>query len=110
MMLLIARAATWRLSIGLAGSSGWCRLSDKAMSPPCAGAIGSRPFLPFEGSVKPGLLPLVSSENTHKICRVSFPQAKLTWLGSDATFGFWQAIAIWPRTFATLVGQLAPPL
>ncbi len=37
MMLLIARAATARLSMGLAGSYGWCRLRDQAMSPPCAG-------------------------------------------------------------------------
>jgi len=30
---------------------------------------------------KSGLLPLVSSENTHRICRVALLQAKLTWFG-----------------------------
>src|SRR6516164_2846301 len=46
MMLLMARAATWRLSIGLAGSYGWWRFSDQATSPPWVGAIGSRPRRP----------------------------------------------------------------
>src|SRR5262249_41837555 len=46
MMLLIARAATWRLSIGLAGLYGWCRFSDQATWPPWDGRIGSRPCRP----------------------------------------------------------------
>src|SRR5262249_57603958 len=58
---------------------------------------------------KRGLLRVVRRENTHRICWVSFAQAKLTWLGLDATFGFWQAMDIWLRTFATLAGQLALP-
>src|SRR5271165_21713 len=109
MMLLIARAATARESVGSAASYGWCRFSDHAMSPPCAGVIGSSPFLPFDESVNAGLSPLVSSEKTHKICLVAFAQAKLTWLGSDATFGFWQATEISACTVATLAGHAALP-
>jgi len=30
---------------------------------------------------KVGVVPLVSSENTHRICRVALLQAKLTWFG-----------------------------
>src|SRR6516225_11395878 len=76
MMLLIARAATWRLSIGFAGLYGWCRFSDHATWPPWAGLIGSRPCRPVLIDAKLGLLPLVISENTHRICRVDLPQAK----------------------------------
>src|SRR5215471_8536868 len=101
MMLLIARAATSRLSIGDAGSYGWCRLRDQATSPPWVGVIGSRPFLPLDLSRKSGLSWLVSSENTHRICLVVFAHAKLTWLGSDTTFGFWQATVISACTRAT---------
>jgi hypothetical protein len=79
------------------------------MSPPWVGWIGSRPFLPLEVSVKPGSLWLVSSEKTHRTCCVSFAQAKLTWAGSDTTFGFWQAVVISFRTVVTLAGQLALP-
>ena len=52
-----------------------------------------------------GLSPLVISANTHRICFVSFPQAKLTWAGSEAMLGFWQAVSIWLCTVATLGGQ-----
>ena len=51
------------------------------------------------------LLPLVISENTHRIWLVSLPQAKLTCAGSDATLGFLQAVSIWLCTLATLGGQ-----
>ena len=37
-----------------------------------------------------------------------FPQAKLTWLGSETTLGFWQAVLISFCTSATLAGQDAP--
>src|SRR5947208_13377066 len=52
MMLLIARAATWRLSTGLNGLYGWCRLSDQETWPPCRGVIGSRPSRPVPVSLK----------------------------------------------------------
>ena len=55
------------------------------------------------------MLPLVSSAKTHRICWVDFAQAKLSWLGSAATFGFSQAVVISAWTRATLPGQLAPP-
>ena len=35
-------------------------------------------------------------------------QAKSTWSGSEATFGFWQAVVISFCTSATLAGQDAP--
>ena len=41
---------------------------------------------------------------------MSLPQAKLTWLGSAATFGFWQAVVISLRTVATLGGHDGPGL
>src|SRR6201987_1655105 len=44
-------------------------------------------------------------EKTHRICLVSFPQAKLTWDGSETMLGFWQAVSIWLCTVATLGGQ-----
>src|SRR5712691_11407856 len=109
MMLLIARAATARLSIGLAELYGWCRLSEKATAPPWLGVIGSRPLRPVAASVKAGSSPLVSSAKTHKTLRVSWPQAKLTWPGSEATFGFWHATSICCLTVATLAGHDAPP-
>src|SRR5579863_7350499 len=107
-MLLIARAATSMLSIELNGSYGWCRSSDQATSPPSAPVMGSRPFRPDFGSAKLGLFPLVISANTQSTCDVPFPQAKLTWLGSDATFGFWQAVVISLCTTDTLAGHDAP--
>src|SRR5580658_2151470 len=107
-MLLMARAATSRLSIELNGSYGWCRSSDHATSPPSASVMGSRPFRPDFGSAKLGLFPLVMSANTHSTWDVPFPQAKLTWLGSDATLGFWQALVISPCTTDTLAGHDAP--
>ena len=67
--------------------------------------IGSSPFLPLCESAKLGLLPLVISENTQRIWLVVFPQAKLTWPGSEAAFGFWQAVAISACTVGTLDGQ-----
>src|SRR5215469_14327096 len=79
------------------------------MLPPWDGSIGSRPLRPFDASVKFGLLLLVSSEKTHRIWRVSFAQAKSTWLGSLTTFGFWQAIVICFCTVATLAGQPGLP-
>ena len=69
------------------------------------GEIGSRPCLPVLESVKFGLLPLVISAKTHRIELVVLPQAKLTWLGSDATLGFSQAVVICCWTVATLAGQ-----
>ena len=39
---------------------------------------------------------------------MSWPQAKLTWLGSEATLGFWQAVVIWLRTVVTLGGHDGP--
>src|ERR1700722_9067328 len=105
MMLLIARAATCRLSIGLSGLYGWCRFSDHATSPPCVAEIGSSPWRPVLASLKFGLSPLVISENTHRIWLVSFPQAKLTWFGSETMFGFWQAVLISLCTTATLAGH-----
>jgi hypothetical protein len=51
------------------------------------------------------LSPLVINANTHKIWSVVLAQAKLTWPGSDATFGFWQAVVISLWTVATLGGQ-----
>src|SRR6516225_7485805 len=107
-MLLIARAATCRLSIGLAGLYGCCRFSDHATCPPTDGLIGSRPCRPVLIDAKSGLLPLVIRENTHKICRVDLPHAKLTWLGSDLTSGFRHAIAICRWTVATPGGQDGP--
>ena len=79
------------------------------MSPPWVGWIGSRPLRPVVESTKPGLLPLVSSAKTHRIGWVDFAQAKFSWLGSAATFGFSQAVVISAWTWATLPGQLAPP-
>src|SRR5215470_8713890 len=70
--------------------------------------MGSRPCRPVLLSVKFGLLPLVISEKTHRIWLVDLSQAKLTWLGSDATFGFWQAVVISFWTVATLAGHEAP--
>ena len=60
------------------------------------------PFLAVLASVYCGLSPLVISANTHRIWLVILPQAKLTWPGSDATFGFWQAVVISLWTVATL--------
>src|SRR5215831_17356106 len=79
--------------------------SDQATCPPWVGVIGSRPCLPVLGSLYWGLLPLVISAKTHRICLVSFPHAKLTWAGSEAMLGFWQAVSIWLCTVATLGGQ-----
>ena len=56
------------------------------------------------------MLLLVISANTHRIWLVSLPQAKLTWLGSETTFGFWQAVAISLFTVATLGGHDGPCL
>src|ERR1017187_7665612 len=70
--------------------------------------MGSRPFLPVWASVYFGLSVLVISAKTHRIWLVVFPQAKLTWPGSDATFAFWQAVVISPCTVATLGGHDAP--
>ena len=39
---------------------------------------------------------------------MSVSQAKLTWLGSDTTFGFRQAVVIWLVTVATLGGHDGP--
>ncbi len=58
--------------------------------------------------MKLGLSPLVISAKTHRIWLVSFAQAKLTWSGSEATFGFWHAVVISPWTTATLAGHDAP--
>src|SRR5215475_7619897 len=77
-------------------------LSDHATWPPWAGVIGSRPCLPVFASLNLALLPLVISENTHRIWLVSLPQAKLTCAGSDATLGFLQAVSIWLCTLATI--------
>ena len=41
---------------------------------------------------------------------MSVSQAKLTWLGSDTTFGFRQAVVIWLVTVATLGGHDGPCL
>src|SRR5215472_14238736 len=79
--------------------------SDQATCPPWIGVIGSRPCLPVLGSLYWGLSPLVISAKTHRICRVSLPQAKLTWAGSEAMLGFWHAVSIWLCTVATLGGQ-----
>src|ERR1700689_1734018 len=70
--------------------------------------MGSRPCRPVLVSLKFGLSPLVINENTHKIWLVDFPQAKLTWLGSETTLGFWQALLISFCTTATLAGHEAP--
>src|SRR5580704_3892967 len=70
--------------------------------------MGSRPCRPVLVSLKLGLSPLVINENTHKIWLVDFPQAKLTWLGSETTLGFWQAVLISFCTTATLAGHEAP--
>src|SRR6185437_4397960 len=104
MMLLMARAATVRLSTGLAGLYGWCRLSDQAISPPWDGWIGSRPLRPVDWSTNPGLLPLVSSAKTQSTCCVSLAQAKFSPLGSAATSGLAQASLIWAWTAVTLAG------
>src|ERR1700760_4411086 len=109
-MLLMARAATWRLSIGFIGSYGWCRLSDQATSAPWVGEIGSRPSRPGVPSWKMGLFWLESREKTQRICWVCLPQAKLTCPGSDITSGFSQAVVISDLTVPTLDGQDAPPL
>src|SRR4029077_12750723 len=50
MMLLMARAATSRLSTGLDGLEGWCSFSDHAIWPPWAAVMGSRPLLPVVAS------------------------------------------------------------
>ena len=39
---------------------------------------------------------------------MSLPQAKLTWPGSETTFGFWQAVVISLCTVATLGGHDGP--
>src|ERR1700677_3537662 len=70
--------------------------------------MGSRPCRPVFVSLKFGLSPLVINENTHKIWLVDFPQAKLTWLGSETTLGLWQAVLISFCTTATLAGHEAP--
>ena len=70
--------------------------------------MGSRPCRPVLVSVKFALSPLVISENTQRIWLVVLPQAKLTWFGSEATLGFWQAVVISFCTSATLAGQEAP--
>src|ERR1700691_247754 len=70
--------------------------------------MGSRPCRPVLVSLKFGLSPLVINENTHRIWLVDFPQAKLTWLGSETTLGFWQALLISFCTTATLAGHEAP--
>src|SRR5579862_824899 len=108
MMLLIARAATWRLSTGLKGLYGWCRFSDHETWPPCLGVIGSRPSRPVLVSLKYGLPPLVTRAKTHRTERVAGAQAKLTWVGSDRTSGFWQAREIWLWMVATDAGQDGP--
>src|SRR5215470_509039 len=82
--------------------------SDQATCPPWVGVIGSRPCRPVLGSLYWGLFPLVISAKTHRICFVSFPQAKLTWAGSEAMLGFWHAVSIWLWTVATLGGQPGP--
>src|SRR3984893_426379 len=105
MMLLTARAATCRLTIGSIGLYGRCRFSDQATWPPWAGVIGSRPCRPVFGSLNWLLLPLVMRAKTHRIWLVSLPQAKLTCAGSDATLEFLQAVSIWLCTLATLDGQ-----
>src|SRR6516225_697568 len=79
--------------------------SDQATWPPWVGVIGSRPCRPVLASLYWGLLPLVISAKTHRICFVSFAQAKLSWAGSEAMLGFWQAASIWLCTVATLDGQ-----
>ena len=79
------------------------------MSPPWAGWIGSSPRRPVDWSTKLGLSPLVSRAKTQRTAWVDLPQAKLSWLGSAATFEFWQAWVISVCTWATLAGQLAPP-
>ena len=63
------------------------------------------PTRPLLASRKFGLLPLAIRENTHKIWFVDWPHAKLTWFGSEATLGFWQAVVIWFLTTATLDGH-----
>src|SRR5271155_3574754 len=70
--------------------------------------MGSRPCRPVLVSLKFGLSPLVINEKTHRIWLVDFPQAKLTWLGSETTLGFWQAVLISLCTTATLAGHEAP--
>src|SRR5260370_32685664 len=108
MMLLIARAATARLSIGLVGLYGWCRFRDQATSPPCVGVIGSSPIRPVLASAKFGSSPLIISAKTQSICRVALPHANLTFAGSDITSGFWQAR---PGSFCTVatLGVPDPP-
>ena len=51
-MSLMARAATAMLSMGLAGSYGWCRFSDAATAPPWLGVMGSSPWRPVLVSAK----------------------------------------------------------
>ena len=63
--------------------------------------------MPVLVSAKFGLSPLVISENTHRIWLVALSQAKLTWLGSETTLGFWQAVVISFWTTATLDGHEA---
>ena len=63
---------------------------------------------------KPGLIaavkqlatlpPLVTSAKTQSTERVAGAQAKLTWVGSDRTSGFWQAREIWLWMVATEAG------
>ena len=67
------------------------------------------PFRPCCGSVKLGLSPLVSRENAHRVWLVPFAQAKLTWVGSATTFGFWHATVISFFTCATLAGHVGVP-
>src|SRR5579875_15509 len=70
--------------------------------------MGSSPFLPVLASLNAGSSALVSNEKTHRIWLVSLPHAKLTWSGSDATLGFWHAVAISLFTTATLAGHEGP--
>src|SRR6516225_2042031 len=69
--------------------------------------MGSSPCRMVLLSAKFGLSPLVISEKTHRIWLVDFPQAKFTWLGSETTLGFWQAVLISFWTRATLAGHAA---
>src|ERR1700729_4116090 len=70
--------------------------------------MGSSPSLPLCVSLKSGLLPLVSRENTQRIWLVDCAQAKSTCPGSDLTSGFWHALVISVCTVATLDGHEAP--
>ena len=86
MMLLMARAATWRLSTGLVGRR-VMQVQRPGHLSALAGVIGSRPTRPVLALAKPGLSSLVSNANTQRIWRVCCPHAKLTWPGSALTSG-----------------------